>query len=56
MYKLDWQRLKSILAATPGVLAAWVFGSAQAGQVRPGEDEMGQLQKALGYASAKETD
>ena len=38
MSSVDWQRLEQVLAAAPKVVAAWVFGSAQSGQVRPGSD------------------
>ncbi len=38
MSSVDWQRLEQVLAAAPAVLAAWVFGSAQKGQIRPGGD------------------
>lgn len=38
MSSVDWQRLEQVLAAVPAVMAAWVFGSAQKGQIRPGGD------------------
>jgi predicted nucleotidyltransferase len=44
MSSVDWQRLEQILAAMPKVIAAWVFGSAQSGQIREGSDlDMGVL-------------
>ncbi|MBE7473516.1 MAG: nucleotidyltransferase domain-containing protein [Anaerolineae bacterium] len=38
MASIDWSRLESTLAAAPKVIAAWVFGSAQSGQIKPGSD------------------
>ena len=38
MSAIDWQRLRSVLADAPRVVAAWVFGSAQDGHVRAGGD------------------
>ena len=38
MRTVDWALAVPILAATPKVVAAWAFGSAQAGQVRKGGD------------------
>lgn len=38
MYRIDWQRLERVLATTPDLLAAWVFGSAQSGRIRLGGD------------------
>ncbi len=38
MSTVDWDRLAETLARHPGVTAAWVFGSAQTGHVRPGSD------------------
>lgn len=38
MSSVDWSHFESILAAAPNVVAAWVFGSAQSGQVKPGSD------------------
>jgi predicted nucleotidyltransferase len=35
---IDWEQTKSVWAATPNVIAAWAFGSAQAGRMRPGGD------------------
>lgn len=35
---LDWSKTEAIFEETPNVVAAWAFGSAQAGQVRPGGD------------------
>ncbi|HID53433.1 MAG TPA: nucleotidyltransferase domain-containing protein [Anaerolineae bacterium] len=34
----DWQTLEAALSAFPRLVAAWVFGSAQDGFVRPGGD------------------
>jgi uncharacterized protein len=34
----EWRRLAGELAAHTGVIAAWVYGSAQEGNVRPGSD------------------
>ncbi len=34
----DWQNLEQLFVSYPNVIAAWVFGSAQAGNVRPGGD------------------
>ena len=38
MSRTDWDALARVLDAAPGVAAAWVFGSAQDGQTRPGGD------------------
>lgn len=38
MSSVDWPRLEQVLAAAPKVVAAWVFGSAQSGQIKPGSD------------------
>jgi hypothetical protein len=38
MRSVDWQALEQVLAAEPNVVAAWVFGSAQNGQIRAGGD------------------
>jgi len=35
---VNWQRLADCLALCEGVVAAWLFGSAQDGVVRPGSD------------------
>lgn len=35
---VEWSQANEIWHATPNVVAAWAFGSAQAGQVRPGGD------------------
>lgn len=35
---LDWSKTEAIFEETPNVVAAWVFGSAQEGRVRPGGD------------------
>lgn len=36
--RVEWERTASAWAATPQVIAAWVFGSAQAGEIRAGGD------------------
>lgn len=36
--KIEWEQVKSILEATPTVVAAWAFGSAQGGEVAEGSD------------------
>ncbi|MEA3308080.1 MAG: nucleotidyltransferase domain-containing protein [Chloroflexota bacterium] len=36
--KVNWEVLLRTLEQTPQVIAAWVFGSAQTGCVRPGSD------------------
>ena len=36
--EVNWEALKRTLEQTPQVMAAWVFGSAQEGCVRPGSD------------------
>ena len=38
MSKVDWDGLETVLDATAGVEAAWVFGSARDGEVREGGD------------------
>ena len=38
MSTVEWDRLAATVARHPAVTAAWVFGSAQAGHVRPGGD------------------
>ena len=35
---IDWSKTETIFEETPNVVAAWVFGSAQEGRVRPGGD------------------
>ena len=35
---IEWEAIKSILEMTPTVIAAWVFGSAQTGEVAEGSD------------------
>jgi predicted nucleotidyltransferase len=35
---IDWSRTETVWATAPGVIAAWVFGSAQRGLVNPGSD------------------
>ena len=38
MSRIDWDAVASVLNATPGVAAAWAFGSALDGLQRPGSD------------------
>ncbi|MCI0397110.1 MAG: nucleotidyltransferase domain-containing protein [Chloroflexi bacterium] len=38
MFNVDWQALERVFTARPNVIAAWVFGSAQKGQVAGGSD------------------
>ena len=38
MCSVDWTQLEGAVAECPGVVAAWVFGSAQDGRVRLGGD------------------
>lgn len=38
MRSVDWRALEQVLGAAPSVVAAWVFGSAQNGQIRAGGD------------------
>ena len=38
MCNVDWGLLADVLAEDPGVVAAWVFGSAREGALRPGGD------------------
>jgi predicted nucleotidyltransferase len=38
MFDVDFQRIESVLARTPDLIAAWVFGSAQTGRIRPNSD------------------
>jgi predicted nucleotidyltransferase len=38
MHNVEWPALERVLAHTPPVVAAWVFGSAQGGQIQPGSD------------------
>ncbi len=35
---IDWTQTQPVWATTPTVIAAWAFGSAQAGVLRPGGD------------------
>jgi predicted nucleotidyltransferase len=35
---IDWDSLRPVWKTTPAVVAAWAFGSAQDGEVRPGSD------------------
>ena len=34
----DWQRLEDCLAEDNNIVAAWIFGSAREGSIRPGAD------------------
>jgi hypothetical protein len=36
--RIEWEQAKSVLETTSKVIAAWVFGSAQGGEVRLGGD------------------
>jgi len=36
--KINWGILEKVMADHPSVIAAWVFGSAQSGVLRPGGD------------------
>jgi predicted nucleotidyltransferase len=38
MFNVDFQRAEQVLSAYPNIVAAWVFGSAQSGQIREGSD------------------
>ena len=38
MLKVDWQLVGQEIEAFPNVIAAWAFGSAMDGQIRPGGD------------------
>lgn len=38
MSGVDWQLARQVFEKVPEVIAAWAFGSAQAGQIRPGGD------------------
>ncbi len=38
MSSVDWQLAGQVCEATPGVIAAWAFGSARDGEIRPGGD------------------
>ena len=38
MCGIDWQRAADVLAAAEGVVAAWIFGSAQLGRAGPASD------------------
>lgn len=38
MCNVDWDKATPVFASTPQVIAAWGFGSAQAGHRRPGSD------------------
>ena len=45
---IDWDRAQPVWQATPGVIAAWAFGSAQDGRVRVGSDiDIGLLMASL---------
>lgn len=46
--RIDWTQAKAVLEATSKVIAAWVFGSAQDGEVRPdGDVDIGVLMESL---------
>ena len=36
--RIEWEQTESAWKTTPGLIAAWVFGSAQNGKVRVGGD------------------
>lgn len=36
--KIEWERTISVWETTPKVIAAWIFGSAQRGQISPSSD------------------
>jgi hypothetical protein len=38
MFSVDFQRVEQVLSACSNVVAAWVFGSAQRGQIGEGSD------------------
>jgi predicted nucleotidyltransferase len=38
MYSVDWQRAERVWAAATNVITAWIFGSAQRGQIREKSD------------------
>ncbi|MGD8750842.1 MAG: nucleotidyltransferase domain-containing protein [Anaerolineales bacterium] len=38
MSGVDWQLAKKVFESNPNVVAAWVFGSAKEGKIRPGGD------------------
>jgi predicted nucleotidyltransferase len=38
MSGVDWQPAKQVFENTPQVIAAWAFGSAKDGEIRPGGD------------------
>ena len=38
MFEVDFQRIQSVLAKVPDLVAAWVFGSGQTGRVGPNSD------------------
>ena len=38
MSRVEWNKAAEVLAARPNVVAAWGFGSARGGEVRPGGD------------------
>lgn len=50
--KVDWTTLKNTLESTPGLVGAWVFGSAQYGCLKAGSD----LDIALWFESAPSLD
>jgi predicted nucleotidyltransferase len=38
MSGVDWQPAKKVFENNPNVIAAWAFGSAKEGEIRPGSD------------------
>jgi predicted nucleotidyltransferase len=38
MFTVDFERVERVLAQTPDLIAAWVFGSAQTGRIHPNSD------------------
>jgi len=38
MFNVEWQEAERVWAASPNIIAVWVFGSAQDGQIKPGSD------------------
>jgi predicted nucleotidyltransferase len=52
--KIDWNRTKGVWTARPEIIAAWVFGSAQRGQIRSGGDaDIGVLFESLPSVDAQ---
>lgn len=68
MQSVDWEKAERVWKAFPDVIAAWAFGSAQAGRVgessdldvgvlfalTPSLDELADLRKELQQASSDE--